>query len=426
MKRIAALSLSLTMLPVLAGCDYNETVIRYESTAPKESVEDQTVHAAPEEDVRHDTAPKLLTRVDYVDADGSRNQYNLEYNADGALTRFAADYYSSYGTRHTEYTLSYNGNGQLTRYQNGDNSYPDREYYYASDGTLTGCRYWEDENWQVETVYEYNEQGRLIRESSEDGNDTTDYTYNKEGQLISSSNHIVFGDMEGQSMTAYAYDSQGRLTEKVIASDWGYEPMTETHRYSYEYPPFVLGASSYEQGSFELTELRLAGVEPEHLAVFHVDDSAAFEMKDGYLVGVSGDDYSYTFFYDGESDASFADGLPAVEYEDEITGTYIADYEDIRITITAESDSEYYLTYMASGITLENIPLAYFSSNTAEEKWLMFYLDEYYPEYVGYVEFCWSGDSRFPYSMNAMIDRLEDTNGEYTSLTKTGVFVPVG
>jgi len=55
---------------------------------------------------------------------------------------------------------------------------------------------------------------------------------------------------------------------------------------------------------------------------------------------------------------------------------------------------------------------------------LMFVIDDYYPQYSGYVEVCWMKNSLFPYSYNALIDGLDDTDGYYSDLTKTGVFIP--
>ena len=122
---------------------------------------------------------------------------------------------------------------------------------------------------------------------------------------------------------------------------------------------------------------------------------------------------------DSDIDEALNSYISAPKYEDEITGTYLAVYQDVRITITAESDSEYSLTYTASGVKLENIPLAYFNKNTSTEKSLMFLIDDYYPEYSGYVEVNWSKNGLFPYSYNSLIEGLDDTDGYYSTLTKT-------
>lgn len=104
---------------------------------------------------------------------------------------------------------------------------------------------------------------------------------------------------------------------------------------------------------------------------------------------------------------------------DPLPGTYYANYENVKITISY-IDYEHYLTYtdLTSGITLYNIPLSYCNAYTATEKMLMFQIDSYYPEYSGYVEFCLFIGARAEYSYNALIDGLEDTDGYYSSLTK--------
>lgn len=102
-------------------------------------------------------------------------------------------------------------------------------------------------------------------------------------------------------------------------------------------------------------------------------------------------------------------------YTDEITGTYSAVYENVTITITADSDTGYYLTYSDGHHTLQDIPIAYFNVNTPTEKMLMFWLDDYYPEHGGYVEFCWSQSEL---SYNSLIEGLEDTYGYYGEIKK--------
>ncbi len=103
-----------------------------------------------------------------------------------------------------------------------------------------------------------------------------------------------------------------------------------------------------------------------------------------------------------------------------LEGTYFAQFENVSITLTHHDYVDYILTYrdLTSGITLENIPLAYYNANTSTEISMMFVIDDSYPEHGGYVEVYWSDGSLSPYSYNALIEGLEDTDGDYSFLNK--------
>lgn len=363
---------------------------------------------------------KQLTQVSCIRDNGTSNQFNLTYNEDGSLATYTSDYYSSSGNNHYEYRYTYNQNGQLVQYQNVDNVYPERKNHYSEDGILTGWSYWEYDTFEYIRYCEYDSQGKLVREYADDGTYNTVYSYNELGLISYKTNSTIYGDMKGTGQNTYVYDSSGRLIEEISTSDWGFGEETSTLKYRYDYFPFVL-VESYYDGSYSSSDLRYEDVS---MLSIYLDETAKFEMTDGYLSKVVCEDCVYEFFYDGAFDDSFDEHIPDVKYEDEITGTYLAKYEDVQITIDADNSSEYFLTYTASGVTLEKIPLAYFNSNTSTEKMLMFIIDDYYPQYGGYVEVCWMKGSLFPYSYNAMIEDLDDTDGYYSDLAKTGVFIP--
>lgn len=372
------------------------------------------------EDTEERVPQKQLSQVNQYYSDGCV-QYNFSYNNEGMLTAFLRDSYFSTDTRHYGYAFEYE-NGRLTQYRDDEFGIC-CEYFYDADGVLTGRREWEYGDWYIDYECEYNEDGQLIREFATDGSGTTVYTYDADGKLITSSSEKHYGDMSGVSEKTYTYDSNGRLAEVTSTSDWGMGASTELVKYSYDYAPFIR-VDVYGEGEYSYSELILEDSPVGHLVSFHIDNTDTFTMDDGYLTKIESDEYTLEFLYDGATDESFESHIPAPRYEDEITGTYLAKYEDVEIIIEAENSSEYYLTYIASGVTLERIPLAYFNSNTSTEKWLMFVIDDYYPEYGGYVEICWTKNSMFPYSYNAMIEGLDDTDGYYSDLTKTGVFIP--
>lgn len=103
---------------------------------------------------------------------------------------------------------------------------------------------------------------------------------------------------------------------------------------------------------------------------------------------------------------------------DIVSGEYYDSTENIGIKITTDANGEYLLSYSASGVTLNNIPLRYYNQNTPTDKMLMFDLGTYYPGYNGYVEFCVTNSSG--YSYNSLIDGLGDSYGYYFSIEKIG------
>ena len=105
-----------------------------------------------------------------------------------------------------------------------------------------------------------------------------------------------------------------------------------------------------------------------------------------------------------------------------LEGAYVAEFENVQITLTHHDYVDYILTYtdLTAGIILERIPMAYYNTNTPTEISMMFITEDSYPEHSGYVEIYWSEGSVFPYSYNALIDGLADTGGDYAPLNKVG------
>ena len=107
-------------------------------------------------------------------------------------------------------------------------------------------------------------------------------------------------------------------------------------------------------------------------------------------------------------------------WDSPIFGTFYSDFENVKIEVTRHDYFDFCLTYtdLTSGITLENIPLAYYNMDEEYEKMLMFVVDDSYPEHSGYVELCWSGGMIDCFSYNALIEGLEDSGGFYSTMTK--------
>lgn len=103
---------------------------------------------------------------------------------------------------------------------------------------------------------------------------------------------------------------------------------------------------------------------------------------------------------------------------DIVSGEYYDSTQNVGIKIATDANGEYLLSYSASGVSLNNIPLRFYNQNTPTDKMLLFDLGTYYPGYNGYVEFVVTDSSW--YSYNSLIDGLTDSYGDYFPLEKIG------
>lgn len=103
-------------------------------------------------------------------------------------------------------------------------------------------------------------------------------------------------------------------------------------------------------------------------------------------------------------------------YEDDYTGSFLDEYDDIYIEIIAFCDDygseSYYLNYWVEEVQLECIPANYYLS---DDNSLFFVLDDYFSDYKGSVEVIWNGDE---YLLCSEIDNCQDTGGYYSLLEK--------
>ena len=107
-------------------------------------------------------------------------------------------------------------------------------------------------------------------------------------------------------------------------------------------------------------------------------------------------------------------------HNDDIVGTYYANYENVRITIEYNDTTDYVMTYedLSAGIKISRIGLSYYSQQDTYNTGLFFDLSESGGKYKGYVEFCMSIGARAEYNYNALIEGVEDTGGYYSPLSK--------
>lgn len=99
---------------------------------------------------------------------------------------------------------------------------------------------------------------------------------------------------------------------------------------------------------------------------------------------------------------------------------YLEDSEDISIeakeTLVKSNPMKEYRFLIILCVMLAILLVLYYNQDTPTEKMIMFSIDEYYPQYSGYVEFCVGGS--MAYSYNALIDGLDDSYGYYQILEK--------
>ncbi len=236
---------------------------------------------------------KQLTQVNCIRDGICYFQVNLTYNEDGLLAAYTSDCHSDYENKHSEYQYAYNENGQLVQRQRLGNQHPERRNYYADDGTLTSWSHWDGDR-EYKWICEYDSHGRLIKEYTLDGNYSTVYSYNDEGLVSYKKDNTMYRTGEN----TYLYDSSGRLVEETDTSEGAFGSDTFTLKYRYDYYPFTLVDTFYDNtGSFWSSNLRYEDI-PILDYFLDVDDTTVFEMEDGYLTRADNKDCTYEFSYD--------------------------------------------------------------------------------------------------------------------------------
>ena len=248
-------------------------------------------NAAPAQD------EKRLIQVDYSRADGAVSQSLFQYDDSGKLAVFMNQLHASTGDSNLEYHFTYDTSGNLESYREKSKANPEATYQYSSTGLLTGWSVWEYDMGELHYACEYDENGRLIRESAENGNITT-YSYDQNGMLVSSSTKTFHGDMVGTEKSVYTYDSLGRVAEKTTTSDWGFgEATVSIFQYRYDCVPFVV-VSEYDNGQLMTVDMLYTEPTSDHTFSFFAGQNPVFDIQDGYLAGVYTDDAIYKFTYD--------------------------------------------------------------------------------------------------------------------------------
>lgn len=243
---------------------------------------------------------KRLLQVDYSRPDGAVSQSLFQYDATGRLAVFTNQLRADTGDRSLKYHFTYDASGNLESYWEESKATPEATYQYSSTGLLTGWSMWEYDMDELHYTCEYDESGRLIRESAENGNFTA-YSYDQSGMLVSSSAKTFHGDMVGTEESVYTYDSLGRVAEKATTSDWGFgETSVSIFQYRYDCAPFVV-VSEYNDGRLMNIDMLYTESTSGHTFSFFAGQNPVFDVQDGYLVSVYANDATYQFTYDSNT-----------------------------------------------------------------------------------------------------------------------------
>lgn len=359
--------------------------------------------------------------------DDSYKVHKLSYNQDGLLSNYSTAFGYGSSERHYGYSYTYNDNMQLIKRQE-DGSFT--EYYYDTDGVLFSWKVYvgfEEPYYITEYVCLYDDTGNLLKISSHNGQDYTEYVYDDNNRLVFTNSYHKSGDMKGNDETTYEYDTNGLLKKKIIVSNWGFGETIDIFEYNYDYYPFALITYS-TNGQTMSTSLEYIETEQIERISVTIDETAEFEIEDGYLRRVVCESGHCEFFYDNEYGESFSE-IKAQNFStsngvDLFEGHYNNDEREIEIIIEQEAENGYELTYLAGNVKLEHIPLAKIESSGNNYRVLRFDLDSYFPNHNGYVEVRWSTAADYPFSFCSVVENLPDTDGLAKRLIKWGTAYP--
>ena len=250
-----------------------------------------------------DTERRLAAAEVYDESDILTKDYEFHYSGK-FLTEVKYNTYDQDGSSAFNTVLTYDADGRLVSRISGDPDTPGmnsgRENTYNESGQLVSSRGWE--GGVVETDYEYDAAGNLIREIEEydAGSTITEYWYREDGVLSSASATYDLtwtGEVWTETIT-YSYDAQGRLSQ-MSCTGGSTESVTT---YSYEYRPFILSEETNESG-YSNFYLYLEDDNGETLYSIVLFDPVLQTNADGYLTSVSdssrfGDTLHYIFHYE--------------------------------------------------------------------------------------------------------------------------------
>ena len=166
-------------------------------------------------------------------------QLNYFDDISGRLFQRQAIVYEKGKTMVCDYTYTYNEDGNLmtvsTKCDDDPNSI-ETMYEYESSGKLIKESYFQNNKLLTYTIFEYDPQGYKIKETVYNFNDdeagSIKFTYDSKGQLVS---ETEIENLEPQKKTeyTYTYDEQGKLQKEEVEKNFGPEEIRKTTLYYY-------------------------------------------------------------------------------------------------------------------------------------------------------------------------------------------------
>lgn len=264
----------------------------------------EAIPAVPEENTQ--SAEKQLTAIMRYDSSGDpETEYRFSYNAQGYISEIRYVHHDNEDSEMV-YNLTYDDEGRLLLHSTGDpgdiSRYGYDEYTYNDAGQL--IKFASKEGSAYEEIFEYDEHGLPVRSVVNYGfyESITEYTHNGQGLLTHKliTHHIPDGPWSEEYY--YEYNEQGRVAKETYQQ----APYERISLYSYGYKDFVL--IQPDDGYDQLVMGDIMGHEIFSLAVqnprFTADAS-------GYLTEVidldyAGEQVTYKFLYeDGASAPEF-------------------------------------------------------------------------------------------------------------------------
>ena len=188
------------------------------------------------------TMDSILTRTIYYD----NGKVKAEIDGKGVITHYTYDTMDRVTAIQEDAVLDSSGNLQSGGIQTTI-SYPDQFTTVCTDGEgtqstkvvdaaglTTKTRTGTSET-NIETVFDYDEQGRLIKETYKDGSFKS-YVYNAKGLLTeTATSKMVSGSPEEQTKVAYTYNSNNQISDETDYMLNSSNVMTPYHYAFYEY-----------------------------------------------------------------------------------------------------------------------------------------------------------------------------------------------
>ncbi|MBS6397789.1 MAG: hypothetical protein KH452_11690 [Clostridiales bacterium] len=242
-KQMTVLLLGMMCSAFLVGCGNGETRTSEQTVVDEKSPTESAQQTETQESVSEEKSPAALDEP-YVlirETDtklGTVTEYAYDENGD----KVSKTVKRPNETMLWEYTTEYQEDGsklvtesQGILVETGEVfSLDTKEYEYSSEVMLLRETLFTDGEKQMELLYEYDENGRLIRQNGTGRDMTKEFEYDESGNLIKQIDLGNNGEVEG--WTTFEYDENGKEIMTHVFNSTGDEPNTyELCQWKYEY-----------------------------------------------------------------------------------------------------------------------------------------------------------------------------------------------